>query len=532
MSGATNCPETPRQKMIGMMYLVLTAMLALNVSAQILEGYTTIYESMTKSVEIADETNENLNAAFSKAMNENEAKARPLKVYVDSLKTKADDVYNYIEAFKKVLTLKAKGGDSTAVMNVGDLNSASELYEGKFPETKDKNGKNWTEEMKVRLEDYREFAKRMVVAIPNTIPDSAKAKSFDQTFSYEPKENPETKEKRAWNTRTFEDQPAIAVLATMAKLQNDVRNAEAECMSHLIGQLEAGDFSVNKIQALAIPDEPYILRGSKYRAKIVLAATDSTKKPEIEINGKPLEKDVYEFVCGNVGKQKYSGKIKLKKKNGMEVEYPFTSEYTVGEPTATVSADMMNVLYAGFDNPVSVSVPGVDASSVSITVTNASQSKTGKGWIIKPQKVGTPCKISVSANIGGRPTHMAMHEFRVKPLPPPLAKLRVKQGGAWTTFKGGAKIDKAALLTCEEVVAELDDADLNVKYNVLSFALNSTDSMGNTLVEMAQGNKLTQKQKDIFKKLTRGKTVYVANTVAVGPDKMKRTLPVLDVAIK
>lgn len=527
MSGATNCPETPRQKMIAMMYLVLTAMLALNVSAQILNGYTAIYESMTKSVEIAQGNNSNLEYKFGSLKDQNPVKAKPMEPYVDSLVKESNALYQYLDTFKHTLVMLVDGEEADkqtwTPKNAGDLNIASELLEGKSARAKDPDGNNWGSTMKAKLNSYSEFAQRMVsVGVKDTI----KANSFKSTFATEGKKIEGAE--HSWEQLMLEDQPAIAVLATVTKLQNDVRNTEAECLNHIIGQLDAGDFRVNKIQALAIADESYVLRGSKYRAQIVLAATDSTKKPVIEINGKPLEKDIYEFTATTLGKQKYKGNIKMKKPNGDEISYPFETEYVVGEPTATVSADMMNVLYAGFSNPISVSVPGVNSGDVSISISNATSVKTAKGWNVTPQKVGVPCVINVSANIGGKSTHMAKHEFRTKPLPPPLAKLKY---GANKTFKGG-KIAKTDLVNCEEVVAELDDADLNVKYNVLSFSLKSFDSMGNTIIEAAQGGKLTSKQKDIFKKLTKGKTVYVSDVNAVGPDKLKRVLPPVEVALK
>lgn len=526
MSGATNCPETPRQKMIAMMYLVLTAMLALNVSAQILNGYTSIYESMTKSVQIAQGNNANLEYKFGSLKDQNPVKAKPMEPYVDSLVKESNALYQYLDAFKHTLVKLVDGEEADTqnwtIKNAGDLNIASELCEGKSERSKDSVGKNWGVEMKAKLIAYSEFAQRMVsVGMTDTI----KANSFKETFKFEDKKIEGAT--YSWEKQLLEDQPAIAVLATVTKLQNDVRNTEAECLNHIINQLDAGDFRVNKIQALAIADEQYVLRGNKYRAKIVLAATDSTKDPVIEINGKPLEKDIYEFTATTLGKQKYKGNIKMKKPNGEEISYPFETEYVVGEPTATVSADMMNVLYVGFSNPISVSVPGVNSGDVSISVSNATSTKTAKGWNVIPQKIGVPCKISVNANIGGKSTHMATHEFRTKKLPDPAAMLKHKTG---KFYKG--KIAKTDLITADEVVAELPDADLNVKYTVLSFSIKSTDSMGNTIVEPAQGSRLTEKQKAVFKKLVRGKTIYLSDVFATGPDKVKRQLFPVEIALK
>lgn len=528
MSGATNCPETPRQKMIAMMYLVLTAMLALNVSAQILNGYTSIYESMTKSVQIAQGNNANLEYKFTSLKDQNPVKAKPMEPYVDSLVTESNKLYQYLDTFKHTLVMLVDGEEADkkdwTIKNAGDLNIASELLEGKSARAKDPEGQNWGTTMKAKIQAYSEFAQRMVKI--GDIADTTKANSFKQTF-----DTPDKKIEGAvysWEKQMLEDQPAIAVLATVTKLQNDVRNTEAECLNHIIGQLDAGDFRVNKIQAIAIADESYVLRGNKYRAKIVLAATDSTKDPVIEINGKPLEKDIYEFTATSLGKQKYKGNIKMKKPNGDEISYPFETEYVVGEPTATVSADMMNVLYAGFSNPISVSVPGVNAGDVSISVSNASISKTAKGWNVIPQKVGVNCDINVSANIGGKSTHMAKHTFRTKKLPQPAAMLKYGSNGRFYV----GKIAKTDLIAADEVVAELPDADLNVKYTVLSFSIKSTDSMGNTIVEPAQGSRLTEKQKAVFKKLVKGKTVYLSDVNATGPDKIKRILSPVEIALK
>ena len=527
MSGATNCPETPRQKMIAMMYLVLTAMLALNVSAQILNGYTSIYESMTKSVQIAQGNNANLEYKFGSLKDQNPVKAKPMEPYVDSLVKESNALYQYLDTFKHTLVMLVDGEEADkkdwTIKNAGDLNIASELLEGKSSRAKDPDGNNWGTTMKAKIGAFSEFAQRMVKV--GDIADTTKANSFKQTF-----DTPDKKIEGAvysWEKQMLEDQPAIAVLATVTKLQNDVRNTEAECLNHIIGQLDAGDFRVNKIQALAIADEQYVLRGNKYRAKIVLAATDSTKDPVIEINGKPLEKDIYEFTATTLGKQKYKGNIKMKKPNGEEISYPFETEYVVGEPTATVSADMMNVLYVGFSNPISVSVPGVNSGDVSISVSNATSTKTAKGWNVIPQKIGVPCIINVSANIGGKSTHMAKHEFRTKKLPDPAAMLKHKTG---KFYRG--KIAKTELITADEVVAELPDADLNVKYTVLSFSIKSTDSMGNTIVEPAQGNKLTEKQKAVFKKLVKGKSIYLSDVRATGPDKVKRELSPVEIALK
>lgn len=528
MGGATNCPETPRQKMISMMYLVLTAMLALNVSAEILNGYTLVEDTMKKSITIGEARNEMLQGQFESMAAQNAAKAKPFLDKANEVKIMSDNLYNEVSRIqKRIITIIDKDAADTANIQIsdegrGDLNVPSQV--GML----EKEG----EKLRLAIEDYRTKMQEVVAK------DSTKVASLAEMFNTDKIENKkEPGVKKNWESGVFEDMPAVATLTVLSKIKNDIRNAQAEAVQYLMSEVDAGDFRVNKITALAIPKSSYVMRGGKYSAEIVLAAIDSTKALDTEVDGKAIVKNaegkyVYEVPCSAVGNKKYNGKIKMKKPNGEEVVYDFVQEYTIGEPTATVSADMMNVLYAGFNNPISVSVPGVSSNNVSISVSNAAVTKTAKGWNVRPAKPGVTAVVSVSATIDGKTQGITKKEFRVKPLPPPLAKLEYTNKGMKEKYKGGTPISKAFLVTVERVVAELDDADLDVKYDVKSFQLSYFDSMGNNIIEMAQGDRLTPKQKEIFKKMVRGKSVFITNVKSIGPDKVLRTLPPLEVKIK
>ena len=536
--GATNCPETPRQRMISMMYLVLTALLALNVSIEILYGYSLVDGSLRKSIDIADKRNASLNAQFDNLVTQNPTKAAEWKVKADEVIAKSEDLYNYITVLKRNIIAKIDGLE--AVKNAdgtfkkaeelvisdggrGDLNITGEVGSiGVTVDGKKYNRADTTLEASVNR--YSKFLQSMVT-------DSVIRSSIESSFKTEARFSKEVKRTVKWGEGIFDNIPAVATLTLLSKIQNDIRNAESQILQYLIGQIDAGDFRVNKIEALVIPNSKYVVKGNKYQAQIVLSARDSTKALEIEVGGKSLERGIYEFNAGSVGSFNYKGTIKMEKPDGGVVTYPFTSDYIVGEPSATISADMMNVFYAGIDNPLSVSVPGVSASNVDISITNGSAVKTAKGWNIRPAKVGTNCEISVIAKIDGRAMTVASKPFRVKPLPPPLAKLEYMDAGTKAKFKGGT-IAKNLLITATGVIAELDDDDLDVRFKVLSFSLNHNDSMGNTLVETATGPEFTAKQLGIFKGLVKGKTVYITNVEAIGPDNIKRRLPPVDIALK
>lgn len=535
---ASNCPETPRQKMISMMYLVYTALLALNVSVEILNGYSLVDGSLRKSIQIADARNIDMKDKFESLAAQNPTKTKEWKEKADILSAKSDSLYNYINTIKRYIVVLVDGEEEAALdpkksdyLQVseekrGNLDITGTVGVGEVPfSCEGQTIKPVGKELKKSIRAYSDFVMSMVT-------DTSKKKSIEETFATPDKIGKEG-ERILWENSVFEGMPAVATLTMLSKVQNDIRNTEAEIMQYLINQIDAGDFRVNKIEALVIPDSKYLIKGSKYHAQIVLAATDSTRPLEIEVNGRPIVNGIYEFAAGSTGKFDYKGAIKMKKPSGEEVIYNFTSDYTVGEPSATISADMMNVFYAGIKNPLSVSVPGVASRDVKIDISNAKQVQTAKGWDITPIKVGVPAVVTVYANMQGKQTMVAKKEFRVKPLPPPLAKIEYTNAqGVKEKYKGGTAIAKNLLITANRIIAELDDADLDVRYKVLSFSLNSFDSMGNTMVDMAQGSELTAKQKQVFGKLTKGKTVYVSNVKAKGPDNVERTLPPVEVKIK
>jgi gliding motility-associated protein GldM len=528
--GATNCPETPRQRMISMMYLVLTAMLALNVSIEILNGYSLVDQSLRKSIDIADQRNVTLNSQFKALLEDNKTKTEEWKIKADSVVAKSDGFFQYVRSIQDAIIFKVDGSEADLeTMTIseagqGDLNITGEVEKYKYQGSDGTWYEPAGKELRKWMNDYSDFMQSMVT-------DSTKKISIKNTFATE--DRIKGGENIKWETGVFEGMPAIATLTLLTKIQNDIRNTEAEVVQYLKDQIDAGDFRVNKIEALVIPNSKTVIRGGKYHAQIVLAATDSTRPLEIKVNDKPIEKGIHEFTVGSVGSFKYSGVINLTKPDGSVVPYEFADEYIVTEPTATVSADMMNVFYAGIDNPLSVSVPGVAASNVSISVSNGRHVKTQRGWNIRPTTVGQESVITVSAMLDGKSTVVAKKAFRVKPLPPPLAKIEYKNAqGHVDKYKGGTPIAKNLLLSTKRIVAELDDDDLEVKYKVISFNIKYFDSMGLTLVLPTSGPEFTAKQMQVLRDMIRGKSVYVSDVVAIGPDNIKRTLPPLEIVIR
>lgn len=181
--------------------------------------------------------------------------------------------------------------------------------------------------------------------------------------------------------------PAIASITYLSKIQNDIKNAESEALNALIKSIDVGDFRVNSISAYVIPNSTNIIVGGKYNGRIVLSAEDSTKKPKFYVGGQAIpegRRGLFEMTCNQIGDFSLNGFAELARADGSTSRFNFENKYSVVAPMATVSATKMNILYAGWGNPVSISVPGVPNSQLSASISNGSISRRGNEWIAIP----------------------------------------------------------------------------------------------------------------------------------------------------
>ncbi|MBR3566168.1 MAG: gliding motility protein GldM [Paludibacteraceae bacterium] len=511
MSGAKNCPETPRQRMIGMMYLVLTAMLALNVSTDILKGFKMVDTSLHSSIEASEVRNQGLYEDFDYLMTQNAEKTQPWKLKADSIKQKADEAYAFIKQFKydlavtadgesKVLKLNPKqdGEDIPDVKNVEadsnlDVGGQLGLVEGRGNQLHD------------ILAAYRDYMIELADA------DSNKVHSIKSIFNVDDVSYSNDGEPMSWEEGLFDGMPLGAVLTILTKYQNDIRNMEGEMVAFLKNQTDASDFRVNKIEALVVPKSSYVMRGGRYEAQIVLSAVDSTKTPTYFVNGNQLGADgKYTAGCGSTGTFKYRGQILLPRNDGTTTAYPFESEYSVGEPTATISNKDLNVVYRDYDNHFAISVPGISDDQISATADGGTITRSGKEYIVKPG-TGNLLKIHVSAKVDGRQQPMGEYEFRIKPLPKPSAFFISGE----TTFDQ-VNIPRSAIINPNShlEVSYGKDGLLNVPFKVTSFMIMTPQ--GNITGDA--GSKFSNAQLEAIKKLKKGDFVNIVNIKATGPN--------------
>ncbi len=223
----------------------------------------------------------------------------------------------------------------------------------------------------------------------------------------------------------------------------------------------------------------------------------------------------------------------MEKGDGTLEKHEFKSQYNVIEPMATISPTMMNVLYAGIDNPISISVPGVPMTALTATMTNGALTRNGDHWIARPTKVGENAVISVSASVDGSNQNVGSMTFRIRQLPDPTAYISVKDAqGNPSVYKGGPKrISKAALMACDGLSASVDDGILDVAYSVVSFSTVFFDSMGNAIPEKSDGAAFSSRQKEQIKRLRSGSRFFITGVRAKGPDGTVRQLSPVEVIL-
>ena len=315
-----------------------------------------------------------------------------------------------------------------------------------------------------------------------------------------------------------------------------MRYAEGEVLHGLINNVDVKDIRVNQLNAYVIPSSQTVVQGGRFSAQIIMAAVDTTRRPTIYVGGQRISGDrgVYETVCSRTGDFTLNGYIEMLNGSGETVRRDFQQKYTVVAPSATVSADIMNVLYAGYENPMSVSVPGVATNKLRVSMTGGSLIPKGDGkYIAKPTEVGGLAVITVSAENEGRIQEMGKFNFRVRKLPDPTAFIAFTDAnGAENHFRGGS-LSKQVLMGAPGIGAAIDDGLLNIAFRVQSFETVFYDAMGNAVPYKSQGADFSDQQKGQMRTLSRNKRFYITNIHATGPDGIERTLSgAMEVIIK
>lgn len=525
--------ETPRQKMIGMMYLVLTALLALNVSKDILDAFIVVNKGLENSNENYTYHNENLYSEFDLAKVIDPVRVTPNWKLAQEVKNKSTELTDFIDKLQKKIISQTEGvsqsiADTMQMENIDKKDSYDTPTNILIGDSEDGSA-GASRELKTKLIAYQTQLTNYV------LPEDRKNVKID--LNARDPEHSENNEN--WELYNFFNRPLVASVTILSKIKSDVKNAESVIVDYLLKQTESETMKFDTIAAKVIPQSNYVLLGEEYKSDIFIAAFSKTKKPEVIVgnynettktfDGTPnsieVKNGLGKYVASTTreGVVAYSGTIKLRSPKGKEMLFPFKSEYIVAKPSLTVSADNMNVLYRGLDNPISVSVPGIPQEKLTVSATNVVLVNKGSGkYIVKPNMDGK-AEINVFATMeNGEKRNMGTMTFRIKRVPVPVAKIgKIISTGI---------MSKGELSSQTGIGAFYDKFDFAATCKVVSFDV-SYITNGLNASEPGEGNLFTAKHKNIFNNLRKNTKIYFENIKAVGPDGIIVDLPSISIKI-
>jgi gliding motility-associated protein GldM len=505
-------PKEPRQKMINMMYLVLTALLALNVSAEILNAFKTVDRSLMIASGVAEQKNVEIFKSFKAKLEDptSREKAAIWEPKAQQAKKISDDLYNYIEGLK--IELKKESGlkivDGKEEFKEDDLDAGTRLLVQYAPEGKGK-GKELFEKLKAYKEQLLsidpEMKKEIELGLPLDLtipPTSSDAGKTDWAYAY------------------FHMTPTIAAITIMSKFQNDVRNSESKAVEFCHKQIGQVEIIYDQFQAFAGTNTQYLMPGEELVITAGIGAFSKAAQPSISIDGANVALNAegtaeYKTRVGGSGAGIKRVRISYAKPDGTTAVVEKEIKYTVGIPAGlTVSTDKTRVFYKGLENPLSVTGGGGDEKvSVSIEGAGASLRKAGPGqYIVTCTQLGT---VNVVANDGKNIQRIAIP---VKRVPDPIVIVGGSAGGAMPA--NVFRVQSGAIAELRDFVFE------GVAYKVMSFMLICTGK-GFDEPEFAEVNSASFKDaaaQALIRRCQAGSTVTIGEIKVLEPGGGSRKL--------
>lgn len=450
-------PKEPRQKMINMMYLVLTALLALNVSAEILNAFKTVDRSLMTASGIVERKNVDIFKSFQRKLEDPKTREKAQIWMPKAVKAKemADQMYKYLEALKQELKvesgLKIENGKED--FKEDNLDAATRLLVSAPP-----NGKGKGKELFKKLSDFR----KQLLALD---PDMAKeiGVNLPLDLAIPPTSNEAGKDN--WAYAYFNMTPTIAAITIMSKFQNDIKNSESQVVEYFHKEIGEVELIYDEFQAFAGTNSQYLMPGEELVITAGVGAFSKAARPSITIDGVPVSINEegaaeYKTSVGGSGSNIKKVRISFTKPDGTTAVVEKEVKYTVGVPSGlVVSTDRTRVFYQGLENPLSVTGGGGDEKvRVSLEGAGTSLTKAGPGqYIVKCEQLGSATVVASDGKTNQR------INIPVKRVPDPIAIVGGSAGGTM-----GANIFRVQT----GVIPELRDFVFEgVKFGVLSFML-------------------------------------------------------------
>ncbi len=503
---------SPRQKMINLMYLVFIAMLALNMSKEVLSAFGLLDKKLEKATLATADRNNAFMDGLSAKVSEQPEKYQPILEKAQQVNTVSDDLSTYLESIKTGMMAKVEDPLDYEVQDKPDY--LDQLF---F------KGDKYTKEGQEFLDKINAYRTKMDDILGDDFPDIRKI--IDENFSTDPVTNRDGK-KVKWLNYHFEGFPLIASKTKLTQIQNDIKTTQNELLSKMLAGEQVKQLSMKNYQAIVVPEKTAFFSGEKFKGKVVLGRFDNTLNFEkVIVNGKEVTtfnggQVVLEFPAGNVGEKDLKGELQFKEGDSI-VTIPIESKYAViNRPnSATISADKMNVVYRGVSNPMTISFAGVSDNNVSASAPGLSR-KSGSSYVMNPGS-GREVTINVTAKLpNGGGTVSDQKKFRIKDIPRPTGTIRGEDGN------GGCVRMQRQGLEISSVGAALPDFDFDLSLRVTGFSFKVP---GQPTIKVS-GSKLNSSAKAALRRAKRGETVQIfdinAKLASNSGYKLKRISPI------
>ncbi|QHI36948.1 hypothetical protein IMCC3317_23190 [Kordia antarctica] len=507
-----------RQKMINLMYLVFIAMMAMNMSKEVLSAFGLMEAKFADANEATIDRNDRLLLELKTKAAENPKEFKSPAAKAQQVKIASDNLYAYLETLK--VELLREGGyevDETGKLPFEEMDKTDILDEAWF------TGDRLTttgQEVMAKIEEYK-VKIQTILATDESY--RGRAEAFEKTFSTDKVENNDGKE-IDWLAYNYQGFPAIASYTKLTAMQNDIKVNEANMFSLFLGNIVTDATTLNNYQAIILADKSAFFAGEKFQGKVVIGKYANVPPTKLVVQGSEINLSesidesgaaTLDFNVGNVGEHEIKGEFTFIE-NNKELKIPITGNYVVvPKPnSATISADKMNVVYRGVDNPMTISFAGVSDNKVTANAAGLTKMSGSGKYNMKPQS-GTSVTINVTAKLDDGSSTGDKATFRIKEIPAPTGYFRGVAGSTKMSKSGVAK---------GTVQAKLDDFDFDLPLRVTQFDFKVPGQPTITV----NGSKLDSRAQNALNRAKRGQTVQILNIKAKSSGPLiKRVAPVI-----
>ena len=507
-------PKDPRQQMINIMYLVLIALLALNVSNEIVNAFKTLNKGIGASSASIDKKVEGSFKQFQAAVEKN-PEGQKFMDKANELNGYSNEFVSKIEAIQNELNERSSKGKEL-------VDGLPEKLDDQDTPTKVMIKEGKAQEVESLISDYRN---KFLGVFSDPGMETSKAQ-FEQALLLKLDEVPADNKAKTddWGIYKFNQMPLIGVVTLLEQYKNDAKNSSSAGIDILKNNVSKEEILYDAFDVAIVPSASKLIQGEKFTAEAFLTASASASRPTISINGKGYSIDAkgratYETTANSVGKQSITVNLGFKDGFGKQQNLSKKFEYEVVPPpdhVPVVSATKMNAFYIGVDNPVSASITGVRESKTNASISGGgTMSKAGKGAYTV--RVSSPGEVNINVsgtNEQGKKLNYTV-PFRAKRIPDPVPKVGKDAGG---NMKSGEFRAQQGLR------ADLEDFLFDAKFNVKSYVLTLAEPGQDLQIRKNSGGKYSE-VRGLIEKAKPGCVYFFDEIKAVGPDQKTRKLP-------